>query len=62
MRLLADIGGTNIRLALLPEGSLAPQDEELRMMAVRQLLADGRLVDARRELGVGEVRGVGEME
>lgn len=27
MRLLADIGGTNIRLALLPEGSLAPQDE-----------------------------------
>lgn len=27
MRLLADIGGTNIRFALLPEGSLTPQDE-----------------------------------
>lgn len=27
MRLLADIGGTNVRFALLPEGSLAPQNE-----------------------------------
>lgn len=27
MRLLADIGGTNVRFALLPDGSLTPQDE-----------------------------------
>lgn len=39
----------NATKGLLYALALAPQDEELRMMAVRQLLADGRLVEAKRE-------------
>ena len=48
----AGVGPTaNAAKGLLYALVLAPQDEDLRMMAVRQLLADGRLTEAKREFG-----------